>query len=327
MTLTVASSEFNTKIGNGRTCACAGTRQTSSHNTNGTMRSMGALWRKKTFTWGFAEMVQTAILSGTSTAATAQRVDLDGVGLELLRLTPTGAKPTRAPLVLLHEGLGSVSMWRDWPAQLAQATGREVLLYSRRGYGRSDPIPDIRASGRRTPDYMHHEAWQVLPALLSRLGVERPVLLGHSDGGSIALLFASRHPVVATIVLAPHVMVEDLSLRSIALAREAWLGSDLRTRLARHHDDVDCAFWGWNDIWLDPAFRSFDIRRDCEAITCPVLALQGEDDAYGTAEQIVQIRPAGTIERHLLPACGHSPQRDQPELTLRRISDFLRNLP
>ncbi|HSV47627.1 MAG TPA: alpha/beta hydrolase [Ramlibacter sp.] len=256
-----------------------------------------------------------------------ERIDVQGAGLELQRLeAPAGAQ--RAPIVFLHEGLGSVSMWRDWPAQLCRRTGRAGIVYSRRGYGQSDPVPEVRGAGRLQPDYMHREAWEVLPALLERLGLERPVLLGHSDGGSIALLHASRHPLAACVVMAPHVIVEDISVTSIEQARQAWLAGGLRERLARHHGDVDGAFWQWNDIWLDPRFRAFDIRPDCRHIACPVLAMQGLQDAYGTLRQIEEIAPTlGPFETEALPDCGHSPHKDQPEVSAARIAAFLELLP
>lgn len=226
--------------------------------------------------------------------------------------------------MLLHEGLGSVSMWREWPADVGRATGRAVVVYSRRGYGQSDPVHEVRTTGRLLPDYLHHEAWEVLPALLEQLELEQPVLLGHSDGASIALLHASRFPVTACIAIAPHVMVEDLSIRSITRAREDFLQGNLRARLARHHADVDGAFWQWNDAWLNPAFRSFDIRADCTRIAAPVLAIQGMEDPYGTMAQIDQIDlPATRIRRVPLAACGHSPHRDAPAATLAAIVDFL----
>ncbi len=265
-------------------------------------------------------------------------MQVNGVRLEVQRLAPApGAGAThggpdrpgppaggRAPLVFLHEGLGSVSLWRDWPQRLCDATGRAGVVYSRRGYGHSDPVPDVRDSGRLRPDYMHREALEVLPALMAGLGINTPVLVGHSDGATIALLHASRHTVAACVVMAPHVVVEDVSVRSIAQAREAFLAGGLRERLARHHADVDGAFRQWNDIWLDPAFRSFDIRRDCAGITAPLLAIQGEDDEYGTMVQIEEIARAAPRTRLLkLAACGHSPQRDQPEATLAAITAFL----
>ncbi|WBY01079.1 alpha/beta hydrolase [Ramlibacter tataouinensis] len=250
-----------------------------------------------------------------------ERIEINGVGLEVLRIAgPRG----RQPIVFLHEGLGSVAMWRDWPAQVCAASGRAGIVYSRRGYGQSDPVPDVRGTGRLEPDYMHREAWEVLPALLQALELQAPVLLGHSDGGSIALLHASRHPLSACVVMAPHVMVEDISVQSIAQAREAYLQPGLRERLARFHADVDVAFWQWNDAWLDPRFRAFDIREDCRRIEAPVLAIQGVADAYGTLRQIDEIAPTrGPFEQAVLEDCGHSPHRDQPAAVTSRIVDFL----
>jgi pimeloyl-ACP methyl ester carboxylesterase len=257
--------------------------------------------------------------------AAMEMIRIDGVGLEVERLAgPPGHQ--QAPIVFLHEGLGSVAMWRDWPAQVCAATGRAGVLYSRRGYGNSDPVPDVRGQGRLAPDYMHREAWEVLPALLQALRIERPVLLGHSDGGSIALLHASRHPVAACIVMAPHVMVEDVSVRSIKAARAAY--PSLRERLQRYHADVDVAFWQWNDVWLSPSFRDFDIRQDCRRIEAPVLAIQGQDDAYGTMRQVEEIAPTrGAFQMEKLADCGHSPHKDQPELTRQLVTQFLRAAP
>lgn len=246
---------------------------------------------------------------------------MDGLELDCIE-----GDASRAPIVFLHEGLGSVAMWRDWPRQVCQAAGRAGYVYSRRGYGKSPPIPDVRGSGRLKPDYMHREALDVLRALLAHLGVEAPVLLGHSDGGTIALIHAAHFPVRACIVMAPHIMVEDISVRSIEAAKTAYETTGLRSRLARYHDDVDVAFWQWNDIWLDPAFRGFDIRCDCRRIHAPVLALQGEGDAYGTLRQINEIVTAGPIVRAVLPQCGHSPHKDQPDLTMQKVVNFLRPL-
>ncbi|MEJ7930800.1 alpha/beta hydrolase [Ramlibacter sp. AN1015] len=250
-------------------------------------------------------------------------IDIDGVRLEIRRENAS-AQGDRAPLVFLHEGLGSVAMWRDWPARVCRETGRAGVVYSRRGYGASDAVPQVRGAGRLTPDYMHREAWEVLPRLLAALGIERPVLVGHSDGGSIALLHASRHPVAACIVMAPHVIVEDVSVRSIEQARDAFEGAGLRERLARFHADVDGAFWQWNDVWLSEAFRGFDIRPDCRRIAAPVLAIQGVQDPYGTLRQIEEIAPtAGPMKTLVVPDCGHSPHRDQPDAVTRAIADFL----
>ena len=233
-----------------------------------------------------------------------------------------------APLVVfLHEGLGSVSMWRDYPTRLCEAAGMRGLVYSRLGYGRSTP----RAVGTAwTPRFMHEQAHELLPAFLQAVGVDAerdpPWLFGHSDGGSIALLYAAAFPAqtAGVIALAPHILVEEVSVASIARAREAYLHTDLRARLARHHDDPDSAFWGWNDIWLHPDFRAWSIESELASITCPVLAVQGLDDEYGTLEQIRGIaRRLPQTELLELPDCGHSPHRDQPEVLTRAAVEFL----
>ena len=235
-----------------------------------------------------------------------------------------------APLVFLHEGLGSVAMWLsrqgDWPAQVCQAAGRAGWVYSRKGYGKSPAIPDVRGSGRLRADYMHKEAWQALPALLKAWGVAQPLLIGHSDGGTIALLHAARFAVTGCVVMAPHLMVEDMTLHAIEAAKQAYEKGDLRQKLSRYHDDVDSAFWQWNDIWLSQAFRNFDIREECQAITAPVLALQGEDDAYGSLRHLDELHTAGTVERHVLPDCGHSPHKDQAQKSLELVVGFLESL-
>lgn len=269
-------------------------------------------------------------------------ITIEGIRLEVAHIE---GLPHRAPLVFLHEGLGSVAMWhqrgRHWPTELCQATGRAGWVYSRRGYGQSDPVADVRGPsrwhgawhvGRHEPDYMHHEAWAVLPALLNQLGVARPVLVGHSDGASIALLHASRHPVSACVAMAPHVMVEDVAIRSIAQARALYEADaserGLRQRLARYHADVDNAFWQWNDVWLSEDFGHFDIRPDCQRIEAPVLALQGEDDEYGTLEQLHCIaQTCAHAQTEVLPHCGHSPHRDQADALTRAVERFLEPLP
>ena len=223
-------------------------------------------------------------------------------------------------LVFLHEGLGSLAMWKDFPARLCAAVGARGLVYSRPGYGRSTPRAAEEAWGL---DFMHRQAHEVLPALLAALGVDaerdRPWLFGHSDGGSIALLYVARFPqaVAGAVVLAPHILVEDLSVASIAKAREAYETSGLRERLSKYHDDPDSAFWGWNRIWLHPPFRDWSIEDEIAAITCPLLAVQGLDDEYGTLEQIRGIARRVPQTRLLeLPDCGHSPQRDQPDAVI-----------
>ncbi len=240
--------------------------------------------------------------------------ELECVWMEL----DEAARPT---LVFLHEGLGSVSMWRDFPARLCLSTGCNGLMYSRAGYGNSSPL-----AGARGVEFMHNEAQSVLPLVLAAFSIERPVLIGHSDGGSIALIYSALHAerALATIVLAPHIMVEAFSLREIRAARVAFEQGDLRARLARHHADVDGAFYGWNNIWLDPAFGAWSIEDLLGSIRAPLLAVQGFDDPYGTMLQIDGIRarvPRATLLK--LPHCGHAPHRDQPETVLREVMAFL----
>jgi pimeloyl-ACP methyl ester carboxylesterase len=246
-------------------------------------------------------------------------VEVGGVRLEYQRIP--AARPGRPPVVLLHEGLGSVAMWRDFPARVAQATGAETIVYSRRGHGRSD-----RLAGPRQVDYMHIEAREVLPGVLQALGVERPVLLGHSDGGSIALIYAgSGHPTAGLVLMAPHVFVEDVTVASIAAAKETYRTTDLPKRLGRYHDDPDHVFWGWNDIWLLPAFRQWNIEAVVPPIAAPMLVIQGADDEYGTSAQLDAIaRLARSLcEPVLLSDCKHSPHRDQPERTLQLVTAFV----
>jgi pimeloyl-ACP methyl ester carboxylesterase len=227
-----------------------------------------------------------------------------------------GADPA---LVFLHEGLGSVALWRDFPARLAQATGRRALIYSRAGHGGS-PAP----YEPRTRRFMHDEALDVLPSLLRQRGIEAPVLVGHSDGGSIALIHASRHPVAKLVLLAPHVFVEDLSVASIAEARETFETTDLRDRMARYHRDPETTFRLWNDIWLAPEFRDWNIEDVLPAISAPVLAIQGEHDQYGTLAQIDAIERgvAGPFERAVLQA-RHAPHLEAPEETLQAAAEFI----
>ena len=250
-------------------------------------------------------------------------LNVGGVRLELRQMA---GSPDLSPVIFLHEGLGSVSQWTqrgiDWPQQVCAATGRPGVVYSRRGYGQSEAM-----HGDLPADYMHREAWEVLPALLNALQINNPVLLGHSDGATIALLHASQHPVAACIALAPHVLVEDVAIKSIAAATTAFESGDLRERLARHHADVNGAFRQWNDVWLSDAFRSFDIRSECRRITAPLLLIQGLEDEYGTLRQLDEIAVAAPHAARLhLPSCGHSPQRDQPEKTLEAVTGFLRQV-
>ena len=238
------------------------------------------------------------------------------------------APSANAPLlVFLHEGLGSLSAWREFPDRLCAEGGLRGLVCSRAGYGRSTPRPHAT---RWRPDFMHVQAREGLPALLDALGVDTrtspPWLFGHSDGASIALIYAATFParVAGVIAAAPHLFVEDLSVRSIERARDAYRSTDLRDRLARHHADVESAFWGWNDIWLDPAFRDWNIEALLASIRCPLLAVQGHDDEYGTMAQIDSVR-LGAPQAQLLKlaACGHAPHRDQPEALIAATTAFI----
>jgi pimeloyl-ACP methyl ester carboxylesterase len=234
-----------------------------------------------------------------------------------------GARPNRAPtLVLLHEGLGSVAMWRDFPKQLAERTGYGVLVYSRPGYGKSDPVPLPRPL-----TYMHDEAFDVLPQVLDQVGVKKCILIGHSDGASIAVIYAGGRQdfrVRGLALLAPHFFVEDISVKSIAEAKEAYEKTDLRERLARYHDHVDVAFWGWNQAWLDPGFRDWHIDEYLAHVRVPILIVQGRDDQYGTAAQLALAERDAycPVESVLLDNCRHSPQVDQPEATLQALAEF-----
>ena len=250
-------------------------------------------------------------------------VDVDGARLEVERIDV--GRAAASPVVLLHEGLGSVAMWKDFPHRVAHAVTRDVVVYSRAGYGRSSP-----AKLPYAVRYMHDEALAVLPRLLDACGIGRPILLGHSDGGSIALIHAAAacRPVAGLALMAPHVIVEDVSIASIAAAKVAWRTTDLRARLARYHDDVDRAFAGWNDIWLHPDFRAWSIEALVREVRCPILAIQGEDDEYGTMDQIERIaRLAPDVELVRLADCRHSPHRDQPEAVLEALVRFVDRLP
>lgn len=230
----------------------------------------------------------------------------------------------RPTLVFLHEGLGSAAQWRDFPDKLAQSTGCGAFIYSRYGYGGSAPAPLPRPIG-----YMHDEA-RILADLLEKQGIADPILVGHSDGASIALIhaFSQRSPLPrSAVVMAPHVFVEDISVRSIAAAKVAWETTDLREKLKRWHgENVDCAFLGWNGAWLDPAFRDWSLESGLPLIRCPLLVIQGEDDAYGTLEQVrrIEAQSGGPVETLVLAGCGHAPHKDQPEKTFDAISAFVR---
>jgi len=233
------------------------------------------------------------------------------------------ARPGSPTVVFLHEGLGSIRQWRDFPAKLAAATGCRALVYDRHGYGQSD----VLAEPRRTVRFMHDEALYALPDLLRSLAVEKPLLIGHSDGASIALIHAGAgNAVLGVAAMAPHVFIEPVCLTSIEKAAQAFESTDLAGRLGRYHRDARKTFYGWADVWLDPEFKGWDIRDDyLPAIRCPVLAIQGYDDEYGTLAQLDEIarRVQGPCELLKLENCGHAPFRDQPEKTLEAVVRFV----
>lgn len=250
---------------------------------------------------------------------------IGGSRLEWRLVQPDGRRagsdgPT---LVLLHEGLGCCALWRAFPSALAKRTGLAAFAYSRAGYGRSSP------GERPLPlDYHRIEALEVLPKVLDAAGIVRPVLIGHSDGGTIALIYASvaSPPPAAVVTMAAHVFNEEVTLRGIEAAREAFAGTDLRERLSVYHgDNVDGAFWGWCDAWLSPLFRDWNVEDVLPAISCPVLAIQGADDHYGTVAQVEAIagQVSGPARRLILSRCGHAPHLEQPEEACAAIAEFL----
>ncbi len=255
----------------------------------------------------------------TSARSAEETYFVDGHSLDAVRIE--ARRPNLPTIVMLHEGLGSVSQWRDFPFELAERIGAGVFVYSRYGHGNSDALQQPRSVS-----YMHHEAQIVLPEILRQAQIERPVLLGHSDGGSIAIIYAGTFPDSSSglILEAPHVFVEDISVASIAQARELYQQTDLPQRLARYHAHVESMFWGWNNIWLDPAFRDWNIESFLDPIRCPVLVLQGAQDEYGTIRQISTIQAkipwATTV---VLEGCKHAPHRDQRAATLVTIRQFL----
>jgi pimeloyl-ACP methyl ester carboxylesterase len=244
---------------------------------------------------------------------------VDGHALEVHRIA---ASKSHAPeLVFLHEGLGSISLWKDFPARVAAATGCAVTVYSRYGNGHSDPLTEPRLVR-----YMHDEALRSLPDLLAQLKIENPILIGHSDGGSIALIYAGAHDHVRGLVLlAPHVFVEDLSVASIAEAKVKFETTNMPEKLGRHHRDPAGTFWGWNNVWLHPDFRAWNIEEYLPRITCPILAIQGVDDQYGTMAQVQAIarQSGGPVEILALAECRHSAYRDQAEAVLEAIAQFV----
>jgi pimeloyl-ACP methyl ester carboxylesterase len=250
-------------------------------------------------------------------SAISRDVVIDGNRLETVRY---GGDPARPAIVMLHEGLGSISLWRDFPERVRDRTRCTTVAYSRYGYGRSDVLRE-----KREPEYMHHEGEVVLPALLRELGIERPILFGHSDGASIALIAAGAHPDLARALIleAPHVFVEDISVRSISDAKTAFATTDLPAKLARHHTDAAATFYGWNDVWLDPRFRAWNVEDYAARVRVPVLLIQGDADEYGTTAQLDAIAArVPNAETVLVHGAGHSPHRDAPDLVLDRVATF-----
>jgi pimeloyl-ACP methyl ester carboxylesterase len=221
--------------------------------------------------------------------------------------------------VLLHEGLGSVGLWRGFPRVLADATGHRTILYSRFGHGASDPPPQPR-----TPSFMHEEALEILPEVLDQLEIAEPLLIGHSDGASIALIYAASHPVPGIVALAPHVFVEERTLEGIRVTEREFVTGNLRQRMTRHHDDPAVTFGGWCDVWLDPEFRDWQIEDLLPGIDAPLLLIQGEDDDYGTLVQldVIEQSVSGPVQRLVVPG-GHTPQLEQPDAVLDAIVEFV----
>lgn len=250
------------------------------------------------------------------TASSVRRIEVGGLALETLELPGAAGQ---ASLVLLHEGLGSVGLWRELPEALRRATGRRTIAFSRFGHGRSAP-----PSKPRTPAFFHEEALEVLPELLAALAADSPVLVGHSDGASIALIHAAHHRVSGLVLLAPHVFVEEVTVNAIRGTREEYVSGRLRDRMTRHHDDPDAAFWGWCDVWLDPAFRDWTLEAETALLNVPTLAIQGAEDPYGSLEQLerIEAQAAGAVERRVLSG-GHNPHLDHPQDVVRAIAEFL----
>ena len=248
-------------------------------------------------------------------------VEVGGHSLEYRRI----AAPADGPaLVFLHEGLGSISQWRDFPARIVEATGLPAMIYARYGHGQSELLRQSHGV-----DFMHREALEVLPELLRRLGIARTILIGHSDGASIALIYAGAgHPLQGLVALAPHVFVEDISVEGIVAAKRVFESTDLPQKLARHHRDPVKTFYGWNDVWLAPAFRSWNIEGFLPAIKCPLLAIQGHDDEYGSMAQVDAIarQAGGPVEVLKLERCGHCPHQDQPQIVAAAIVEFVKRI-
>jgi len=252
------------------------------------------------------------------------QVTAAGHRLECTWIEGTGATAAMPTLVFLHEGLGSIRQWRDFPEKVSRATGCRALVYDRYGYGNSEVLREARVG----VEFMHDGALNELPELLENLRIDNPVLVGHSDGASIALIHAGTYPVRAVAVMAPHVFIEDVCVESIEKATAAFDTSGLSKRLGKYHRDARKTFHLWADAWLDPEFRKWNIEEYLPRIKCPVLAIQGEDDEYGTMAQLdaIAARAGGPCELLKLPQCGHSPHRDQPEKVLQAVAAFIERL-
>jgi len=258
----------------------------------------------------------------TGYAESRSFINIAGHRLEALTIGDvTSSAPT---LVFLHAGLGSLDLWKEYPSKLVERTGFGALVYSRYGYGRSDSL-----SEKRSVNYLHHEGQEVLPEILDAFEISRPILIGHSDGATIALLFAAAFPSrpCAIILEAPHIFVEDITLAGLREAKEAYENGPLRNALQPHHIDAETTFRGWNDIWLNPEFRDWNIEAELKTIACPVLLIQGEDDQYGTMAQLEGIRrQVPGAELHMIQQCRHSPHQDQPDIVLEHMVRFIKDL-
>lgn len=254
------------------------------------------------------------------TEAVSERLVIAGRELEVIRIASVRrGLPT---LVFLHEGLGSAGLWRELPQTLAEKTCCAAIVYSRYGNGFSTLLAEAR-----TPSYMHDEALVTLPDLLRQLDIDDVIFVGHSDGASIALIFAAEHPSVVhgAVLEAPHLFVEELSVRSIAAIKDEYESSDLRARMSKYHADVDRMFYGWNDIWLAPEFRDWNIESYASRVLAPLFAVQGRDDEYGTIAQIDALAQLGRgpVDRLMLARCGHSPHRDRSELVTEAMAAWI----
>lgn len=252
-------------------------------------------------------------------------IELAGCRLFARKLSPAaGQSAARPTLVFLHEALGCIELWRDFPQALATATGCDALLYDRRGSGKSDPLTEKRAQ-----DYLHQEAFITLPEVLEKTGVKNPILIGHSDGGTIALLYAAKFPenVRGVITETAHVFVEDVTLRGIRKVLKTYQTGDLKQRLEKYHgENTEAIFRAWHETWLNPNFRSWNVEKFLPHITCPVLVIQGAEDEYGTPAQVDAItsQVSGLAKPLLIPHCGHTPHREARDITLREMTKFIK---